>query len=53
MQPPIKGRVALGLDPGYRTGCKLAVVDNTGKVLDTGVAYITTGEQRKIEQGKV
>ncbi len=52
MQPPIKGRVALGLDPGYRTGCKLAVVDNTGKVLDTGVAYITTGEQRKIEQGK-
>lgn len=52
MQPPIKGRVALGLDPGYRTGCKLAVVDDTGKVLDTGVAYITTGEQRKIEQGK-
>lgn len=52
MQPPIKGRVALGLDPGYRTGCKLAVVDNTGKVLDMGVAYITTGEQRKIEQGK-
>lgn len=53
MQPPIKGRVALGLDPGYRTGCKLAVVDDTGKVLDTGVAYITTGEQRKIEQGKI
>ena len=53
MQPPVKGRVALGLDPGYRTGCKLAVVDDTGKVLDTGVAYITTGEQRKIEQGKV
>lgn len=53
MQPPIKGRIALGLDPGYRTGCKLAVVDGTGKVLDTGVAYITTGEQRKIEQGKV
>ncbi len=53
MQPPVKGNVALGLDPGYRTGCKLAVVDATGKVLDTGVAYITTGEQRKIEQGKV
>ena len=53
MQPPVKGSVALGLDPGYRTGCKLAVVDDTGKVLDTGVAYITTGEQRKIEQGKV
>lgn len=53
MQPPVKGRVALGLDPGYRTGCKLAVVDDTGKVLDTGVAYITTGEQRKIDQGKI
>lgn len=53
MQPPVKGSTALGLDPGYRTGCKLAVVDETGKVLDTGVAYITTGEQRKIEQGKV
>lgn len=53
MQPPIKGKTALGLDPGYRTGCKLAVVDETGKVLDTGVAYITTGEKNKIEQGKV
>lgn len=53
MQPPMKNCVALGLDPGYRTGCKLAVVDGTGKVLDTGVAYITTGEQRKIEQGKI
>ena len=53
MQQPVKGSVALGLDPGYRTGCKLAVVDATGKVLDTGVAYITTGEERKIEQGKV
>lgn len=52
MQQPVKGSVALGLDPGYRTGCKLAVVDATGKVLDTGVAYITTGEKRKIEQGK-
>ena len=39
MQPPVKGRVALGLDPGYRTGCKTAVVDPTGKVLDTGVIY--------------
>ncbi len=53
MQSPVKNSVALGLDPGYRTGCKLAVVDGTGKVLDTGVAYITTGEQRKIEQGKI
>lgn len=52
MQQPVKGSVALGLDPGYRTGCKLAVVDATGKVLDTGVAYITTGERFKIEQGK-
>lgn len=52
MQQPVKGSVALGLDPGYRTGCKLAVVDATGKVLDTGVAYITTGEKYKIEQGK-
>lgn len=52
MQPPVKGSSALGLDPGYRTGCKLAVVDATGKVLDTGVAYITTGEQRRIEQGR-
>ena len=42
MQPPIKGRVVLAIDPGFRTGCKLAVVDETGKVLETGVAYITT-----------
>lgn len=41
LQPPVKGKVALGLDPGYRTGCKVAVVDPTGRVLDTGVAYIT------------
>jgi len=39
MQPPVKGRVTIGLDPGYRTGCKVAVVDETGKVLDTGVIY--------------
>lgn len=39
LQPPIKGKVTLGLDPAYRTGCKLAVVDETGKVLDTGVVY--------------
>ncbi len=53
LQPPIKNNVALGLDPGFRTGCKLAVVDQNGKVLDTGVAYITTGESRKIADGKV
>ncbi|MBE6753167.1 MAG: RNA-binding transcriptional accessory protein, partial [Ruminococcaceae bacterium] len=39
MQPPIKGRTVIGLDPGYRTGCKVAVVDSTGRVLDTGVIY--------------
>ncbi len=39
LQPPVKGKVTLGLDPAYRTGCKLAVVDETGKVLDTGVVY--------------
>lgn len=52
MQPPVKGTVTLGVDPGYRTGCKLAVVDGTGKVLDTGVAYITTNEKNKVEMGK-
>lgn len=52
MQPPVKGTVTLGVDPGFRTGCKLAVVDSTGKVLDTGVAYITTNERSKVEQGK-
>ncbi len=41
MAPPIKNKIALGLDPGYRTGCKVAVVDETGKVLDTGVIYAT------------
>ena len=41
MQPPIKGKVTLGVDPGFRTGCKLAVVDESGKVLDTGVGYFT------------
>ena len=39
MQPPVKDKVTLGLDPGYRTGCKVAVVDDTGKVIDTGVIY--------------
>ena len=46
MQPPVKGRVTIGLEPGYRTGCKVAVVDATGKVLDTGVIYPTHGENR-------
>ena len=44
MQPPVKGRVTIGLDPGYRTGCKVAVVDATGKVLDTGVIYRRTAK---------
>lgn len=47
MQPPVKNKVTLGLDPGYRTGCKAAVVDGTGKVLDTGVLYITHAEAQK------
>ncbi|MBQ3279966.1 MAG: RNA-binding transcriptional accessory protein [Clostridia bacterium] len=41
MQPPFKGKVTLGVDPGFRTGCKLAVVDENGKVLDTGVGHFT------------
>ena len=49
LQPPVKGKVALGLDPGYRTGCKVAVVDATGRVLDTGVAYITHSERKQQE----
>ena len=44
MQPPVKGYTAIGLDPGYRTGCKLAVVDETGRVLDTSVIYPTHGK---------
>jgi len=51
MQPPLKDRVVLGLDPAYRTGCKIAVVDATGKVLDTTVIY-PTPPQNKIEESK-
>ncbi len=47
LQPPVKGKVALGLDPGYRTGCKVAVVDGTGRVLDTGVIYVTHSAAQK------
>ncbi|MBQ1518144.1 MAG: RNA-binding transcriptional accessory protein [Clostridia bacterium] len=46
MQPPVKGKVVLGLDPGYRTGCKTAVVDGTGKVLATDVLYITHSKEQ-------
>ena len=49
MQPPVKGFVTMGLDPGYRMGCKVAVVDETGKVLDTTVVYPTHGERGKQE----
>ena len=49
MQPPVKGRVTMGLDPGYRNGCKVAVVDGTGKVLDTAVVYPTFSAGKKEE----
>ncbi len=49
MQPPVKGKVTMGLDPGYRMGCKVAVVDGTGRVLDTAVVYPTYGERQKEE----
>ena len=49
MQPPVKGKVTMGLDPGYRMGCKVAVVDGTGKVLDTTVVYPTHGQRQKAE----
>ena len=49
MQPPVKGTVTLGLDPAYRIGCKIAVVDDTGKVLDTTVVY-PTPPQKKVEE---
>lgn len=51
MQPPVKGRVTIGLDPGYRTGCKVAVVDETGKVLDTAVIYCAPPHS-KIDEAK-
>lgn len=47
MQPPVKGTVTMGLDPGYSHGCKIAVIDETGKVLDTTVVYPTFSEARK------
>ena len=51
MQPPITGKVVLGWDPAFRTGCKLAVVDGTGKVLDTTVIF-PTAPQNKVEESK-
>ena len=49
LQPPVKGHVTMGLDPGYAHGCKVAVIDGTGKVLDTTVVYPTYGERQKRE----
>ncbi len=49
MQPPVKGFVTMGLDPGYRNGCKVAVIDPTGKVLDTAVVYPTFNDRKKQE----
>ncbi|TYQ15280.1 UNVERIFIED_CONTAM: uncharacterized protein Cloal_1714 [Acetivibrio alkalicellulosi] len=51
LQPPVKGRTVMGLDPAYRTGCKIAVVDDTGKVLDTTVVY-PTPPQNKVDEAK-
>lgn len=52
MQPPIQNKVVIGLDPGYRTGCKVAVVDGTGKVLDTGVIFVTHSQNQKDSAAK-
>ncbi len=51
MQPPIKGKTVMAIDPGFRTGCKVAVVDETGKILDYGVVY-PTEPQNKVEETK-
>ncbi len=53
MQSPLKGKTVLGFDPGYVNGCKTAVVDKTGKVIDTAVVYPTTKSQSRIESAKV
>ena len=53
MQPPVKGKITMGLDPGYAHGCKVAVVDGTGKVLDTTVVYPTFGEAKREEAIRV
>ena len=52
MQAPIKDKIVLAIDPGFRTGCKIAVIDGLGKVLQTGVIYATTGSKPKIEEAK-
>ena len=53
LTPPLKGKTVLGFDPGYRTGCKLSVVDKTGKVMNTGVIYPTKPQERIAESEKV
>ncbi|MFZ5824196.1 MAG: Tex family protein [Bacillota bacterium] len=53
LQPPIKGLTVMGIDPGFRTGCKLAVVDDTGKVLETGVIYVTLGDRQRVQGEEV
>ncbi len=53
MQPPLRGKTVMGFDPGYRTGCKLAVVDRTGKVIDTAVIFPTKPQQRIEESTKI
>ncbi|MBQ6698433.1 MAG: RNA-binding transcriptional accessory protein [Oscillospiraceae bacterium] len=53
LAPPVKGKTAIGLDPGYRTGCKLAVVDKTGKVLDTAVIYPTHGAGQEARSAEI
>ena len=53
MQPPVKNKVTMGFDPAYRTGCKIAVVDGTGKVLETGVVYPTPPHNKKDEAAKL
>lgn len=53
LQSPIKGKVVMGVDPGYRTGCKIAVVDETGRVLDTGIGYFTLPNHDKEKAKKI
>jgi len=53
MQPPVKGRTVLAIDPGFRTGCKLAVVNETGMVLETGVVYCTIGKETAAAKSKL
>lgn len=53
MQSPIKGKVVLGFDPGFRTGCKIAVLDDTGKLLDTATVYATAGSKESVQKSIV